>query len=50
VAKLVVRLLATAALWIQVKTSLKIQNGRNMQKSGQHTKARQKIYKKILLE
>jgi hypothetical protein len=42
VAKLVARLLATAALW--VRTSLK-NTGRHKQRSGQHTLARQKNIK-----
>jgi hypothetical protein len=46
--KLVARLLATAALWVQIQTSLKIQNGRHLQRTGQHTLhsytlARQKV-------
>jgi hypothetical protein len=36
-AKLVVHLLATAALWVRIQTSFKIQNGRRKQRSGQHT-------------
>jgi hypothetical protein len=43
------RLLATAALWVRIETSLKIKNGRYKQRSGQHTLARQKnIHKKKL--
>ncbi len=46
-AKLVARLLATAALWVQIQTSLKIQNGRPKHRNGQHNLARPKIYKKV---
>jgi hypothetical protein len=46
VAKLVARLLATAALWVRVQISLKKIHKGHKQKSGQHTLARQKIYKK----
>ncbi len=35
-AKLVAQLLATAALWVRIQTSLKIQNGQHKQRSGQH--------------
>ncbi len=45
-ARLVARLLATAALWVRIQTSLKkIQNGRHKQRSCDHTLACQKIYK-----
>ncbi len=44
-AKLVAHLLATDALLFRIKTSLKIQNGRHKQKSGQHILARQNILK-----
>jgi hypothetical protein len=49
VAKLVARLLATAGLWIRIKTSLKkYKIGGHKETNGQHTLARQKnIYKKI---
>jgi hypothetical protein len=43
---LLARLLATAVLWLRSQTSLKIQNERHKQRSGQHTPARQKITKK----
>ncbi len=36
-AKFVARLLATAGLWVRIQTSLKIQNRRHKQRSGQHT-------------
>ncbi len=49
VAKLVARLLATAALWVRIQIS-KIQNGRHKQRGGQHTLARQKKYTKIPAE
>jgi hypothetical protein len=52
-AKLVARLLATAALWVRFQTSLKNTKGRHKQRIGQHTVARQKIYKNnyyLLLE
>ncbi len=43
VAKLVARLLATAALWVQIQISLKkLQSGRHKQRSVQHNLARQK--------
>ncbi len=42
---MVAHLLATAALWIRIQTSPK-----HKQWSGQHTLARQKIYKKSLLQ
>jgi hypothetical protein len=43
VAKLVARLLAAAAPWARIQTSLKnTQNGRHKQRSGQHTLARLK--------
>ncbi len=45
-AKLVSGLLATAALWVQIRNFSKIQNGRHKQRSGQHTLASQKIHKK----
>jgi hypothetical protein len=48
-AKLVARLLASAALWVRMIDSLhlsKIQNGRHKQRSGQNTLARQKILEK----
>ncbi len=45
-AKLIARLLATAALWVRFLTSLKILNGRHKQRSGQHTLARKKYTKK----
>jgi hypothetical protein len=48
VAKLVVRLLAAASLWVRIQTSLKTKNGRHKQRSSQPTLARQKIYKKYL--
>jgi hypothetical protein len=41
VAKLVARLLATAALWVRIQTSLK-NNWRRKHRSGQHTLARPK--------
>ncbi len=42
-------LLRHAALWVRIHLS-KVQNGRHQQRSGQHTLARQKIYKyKIFL-
>ncbi len=44
VAKLIAHLLATATLWVRIQTFIK--NDRHMQRSGQHTLARQKIYKK----
>ncbi len=47
VAKLVARLLATAALWVRIPTSLKIENGRPKHRSGQNNLARPKIYKKV---
>jgi hypothetical protein len=37
IAKLVARLLATAALWVRMQTSLKNTNGRHKQRSGQHS-------------
>ncbi len=43
------RLLATAALWVESRHLSQIQNGRNKQRSGQHTLARKKIYKKLKL-
>jgi hypothetical protein len=43
VEKLEARLLTTAGLWVRIQTSLKNTNGLG---SGQHTLARQKIYKK----
>ncbi len=45
--KLLARLLATTALWVWIQTSLKKQNGRHKQGSGQHTLARQKYTKNI---
>jgi hypothetical protein len=49
VSKLVARMLATAALWVRIQTSLK--NVRHTQRSGQHTLgtpvARQKNMQKI---
>jgi hypothetical protein len=42
--KLVASLLDTAAVWVRIQTSLK--NTKMGDKSGQHTLARQKIYKK----
>jgi hypothetical protein len=45
-AKLVAHLHATAALWVRIQTSLK-NTEYKIQKSGQHTLARQKIYKKV---
>ncbi len=36
-AKSVVRLLVTAALWVRIQTSLKIQNGRHKQKGVANT-------------
>ncbi len=45
-AKLLARLLATAALWVRIQTSLKNTNGRNKQRSGQYTLARQKNIQK----
>jgi hypothetical protein len=42
VAKLLARLLATA-LWVGIRHSSKIQNGRHKQGSVRHTQARQKI-------
>ncbi len=49
VERLVACLLATAALWIRIQTSLKkVQKWRhNKQWSGQYTLARQKIYKEL---
>jgi hypothetical protein len=47
VAELVVRLLATAALWVRIQTSLKIQIGRHKQTSG-HTLPAKKKYKQKL--
>jgi hypothetical protein len=50
VAKLVARLLATAALWARIQTSLKnTKIGRHKQRSWQLTLARQKIQKKCCL-
>ncbi len=46
VAKLVSRLLATAALWVLIQTSLKIQNGPHKHRNGQHTLVRQKNLQK----
>jgi hypothetical protein len=46
VAKLVARLLATAALWVRIQTSLRIQNGPHNQSSGQHTSLPTKYTKK----
>jgi hypothetical protein len=46
VATLVARLLATAALSVRIQTYLKIQNGRNKQRSGQQTLDRQKNIQK----
>jgi hypothetical protein len=47
-AKMVARLLAIAAFWVRIQTSLKnTKNGRQKSKGvGQHTLARQKIYQK----
>ncbi len=42
VANLVARLLALAALWVRIQTSLKVQNGPPKYRSGQHTLARPK--------
>jgi hypothetical protein len=47
--KLVVHLLATAALRVRNQTSLKTQNGQHILKSGQYTVARQKKIYKIRL-
>ncbi len=47
--QLVARLLAAAALWVRIQTSLKIQNGRHKQRSGQHTIVRQKKYKENII-
>jgi hypothetical protein len=47
VAKLVARLLATAALWVRIQTSLKIQNGRHKHRSGEHTPAQARQKKQI---
>ncbi len=46
VAKLVARLLATADLSVRIQTSLKNTKGRQKQRSGQHTLARQKYIEK----
>jgi hypothetical protein len=46
VAKLVARLLATAALWDRIRTSLK--NVQNKQRNGQHTLADQQKIKSQL--
>ncbi len=35
---------ATAAFWVRIQTSPKIQNGRHKQRRGQHTLARQKDF------
>jgi hypothetical protein len=50
--KLVARLLATAALWVRIQASLKNAKWATYSKrrSGQHTLARQKIYKKTIEE
>jgi hypothetical protein len=49
---LVARLLATAALWVRIycRYLSKTQNGRHKKRSGQHTLASQKIYKKTSLD
>ncbi len=49
-AKLVALLDDTAVLCVRIQTSPKIQNGRHKQRSGQHSLARQKIYKKEIME
>jgi hypothetical protein len=50
-AKLLARLLATAALWVRIQqTYLKNTKGRHKQKNGQHTQARQKNIQKNFLE
>jgi hypothetical protein len=46
-AKLVERLLATAALWVRIQTSLKNIKRLNKKMSGSHTLARQKNIQKI---
>jgi len=48
VAKFLAHLLATAALWVLIQTSLKIPNGRHKQRSGQHILARQRIHKNVI--
>jgi hypothetical protein len=50
VAKLVARLLATAALWVRIQTFLRIQNGPHNQSSGQHTSLPTKYTKKHLFK
>jgi hypothetical protein len=45
---MVVHLLVPAALWVRIQTSLKKQNRRHKQRSGQHTLARQKNIQKKL--
>jgi hypothetical protein len=48
---LLAHLLATALSWVRIQISLKIQNGRHKQMSGQHTLARQKsIERQITLQ
>ncbi len=47
VAKLVAQLLATAALWVRIRTSPKNTNGRHKQRSKQHNLARQNIENNI---
>jgi hypothetical protein len=47
-AKMVTRLLATAALWVQIQTSLKITKWEYKHRSGKHTLARQKSMQKVL--
>ncbi len=51
-AKLVAHLLATAALWVRIQTSLEKLNWLHKQRSGKHTLARKKINnkKRILLQ
>jgi hypothetical protein len=48
VAKLVARLLASAALLVRIQTSLKNTKGRHKQRNGQHTAAHQKNTEKNL--
>jgi hypothetical protein len=43
VAKLVARLLGTAALWVRIQTFSVIQNGRHKHGSGQHTQTKNKL-------
>jgi hypothetical protein len=44
-----VHLIATAALWVRIQTSPKLQNGQHKERSGQLTLARPKKYTKTVI-